>query len=150
MISVGVDLHKRSGFAVIKDEDGSVLGSFPFRNNWRGISEFVQKLRGFKDVKVAVESSGNYWVRLYEELEENGIRVVLTNPLKTRAIAEAKIKTDKLDASTLADLLRAGLVAECYVPSREVRDRRALLRYRASLVRTRTMVKNRVHSLLDK
>jgi len=41
-------------------------------------------------------------------------------------------------------------VAECYVPSREVRDRRALLRYRARLVRTRTMVKNRVHALLDK
>ena len=75
---------------------------------------------------------------------------MLTNPLKTRAIAEARIKTDKLDASTLADLLRAGLVAECYVPPREVRDRRALLRYRASLVRTRTMVKNRVHALLDK
>jgi len=70
-------------------------------------------------VRVAVESSGNYWVRLYEALEECGIRVVLTNPLKTRAIAEARIKTDKLDASTLADLLRAGLVAECYVPPRE-------------------------------
>jgi len=87
MISVGADLHKRSGFAVLKDEDGSVLGSFPFRNSRRGISEFVQKLRGFKDVKVAVESSGNYWVRLYEALEENGIRVVLSNPLKTKAIA---------------------------------------------------------------
>ena len=150
MVSVGVDIHKRSGFAVIKDDDGSVLGSFPFKNNRRGISEFVQRLGGFRDVRVAVESSGNYWVRLYEALEECGIRVVLTNPLKTRAIAEARIKTDKLDASTLADLLRAGLVAECYVPPREVRDRRALLRYRASLVRTRTMVKNRVHALLDK
>ena len=116
MINVGVDLHKRSGFAVIKDEDGSVLGSFSFKNNWRGISEFVQKLRGFKDVKVAVESSGNYWVRLYEELEENGIRVVLTNPMKTRAIAEAKIKTDKLDA--LAEEASRAIAREAVKDSR--------------------------------
>ena len=64
MVSVGVDIHKRSGFAVVKDDDGSVLGSFPFKNNRRGISEFVQRLGGFRDVRVAVESSGNYWVRL--------------------------------------------------------------------------------------
>lgn len=74
---------------------------------------------------------------------------MLTNPLKTRAIAETRIKTDKLDASALADLLRVVLVAECYVPPCEVRYRRALLRDRASLIHIRTMVKNRVHALLD-
>jgi transposase len=135
MVSVGVDIHKRIGFAVFKDEEGRILGSFQFRNNWRGIGELVEKLRAFRDVRVAVESSGNYWVMLYEDLEKNGMRVVLSNPLKTRAIAEVRIKTDKLDASTLADLLRAGLVAESYVPSREVRDRRALLRYQMLLLR---------------
>jgi len=150
MVSVGVDIHKRSGFAVFKDDDGRVLGSFRFINNGCGIAELVQKLQVFGDVRVAMESSGNYWVRLYEALEGKGISVVLSNPLKTRAIAEAKIKTDRLDASTLADLLRADLVAESYVPSRQVRDRRALLRYRSCLVRTRSMVKNRVHALLDK
>ena len=43
----------------------------------------------------AVESPGNYWVRLYGAPEECGIRVVLTNPLKTKAIAKVRIKTDK-------------------------------------------------------
>ena len=43
----------------------------------------------------------------------------LSNPFKTRAIAGARIKTDKLDARTLAQLLRADLVAECYVPEKE-------------------------------
>ena len=47
--------------------------------------------------------------------------VKLANPLKTRAIAEAKVKTDKLDSKILAHLLRADLIAECYVPSKDVR-----------------------------
>jgi transposase len=74
----------------------------------------------------------------------------LSNPARTRAIAEAKIRSDRLDASTLADLLRAGLVAESFVPPKRVREVGALLRYRVCLVRERTRVKNRVHALLDK
>jgi len=76
--------------------------------------------------------------------------VKLANPYKTKAIASARIKTDKLSARVLAHLLRADLVAECYVAPGEVRQVRALLRQRASLVKMRTMVKNRVHSLLDR
>jgi hypothetical protein len=67
-----------------------------------------------------------------------GFRVVLSNPARTKAIAEAKIRSDRLDASMLADLLGAGLVAESYVPPKHIRDVRALLRYRVSLVRERT------------
>lgn len=64
-----MDIHNRSDFAIIKDDNGSIFGSSPFKNNRHGISEFVQKLGGFRDVRVAVESYGNYWVRLYEVLE---------------------------------------------------------------------------------
>jgi transposase len=73
----------------------------------------------------------------------------LENPLKTKAIASARIKTDKVDARILAHLLRGDLVAECYVPPRDLREIRALVRHRASLVRARTTVKNRVHAFLD-
>ena len=82
--------------------------------------------------------------------EENGIEVKLANPAKTKAIASARIKTDKLSARILAHLLRADLIAECYVAPRDIRKVRALLRQRSSLVKMRTMVKNRVHSQLDK
>ena len=75
---------------------------------------------------------------------------MLSNPFKTRAIADAKIKSDKFDASTLADLVRADLVAKSYVPPKEIRDVRALLRHRCILVNSRTAVKNRIHSILDK
>ncbi|MGC8896568.1 MAG: IS110 family transposase, partial [Candidatus Bathyarchaeia archaeon] len=83
-------------------------------------------------------------------VEANGVKAVLANPLKMRAIASAKIKNDRLDAKVLAYLLRGGLVAECYVPPRDVRELRALVRHRVQLVKSATMVKNRVHSLLDR
>lgn len=98
MVSVGVDVHKRSGFAVLKDDDGRVLGGLQFRNDKRGIAELVQKLRVFESVRVTMESSGNYWERLYEALEENGIPVGLSNPLKTRYITEARTKSDRVDS----------------------------------------------------
>ena len=69
-----------------------------------------------------MESTGNLWVNLYEAVEANDVKAVLANPLKMRAIASAKIKNDKVDARVLASLLRGGLVAECYVPPRDVRE----------------------------
>ena len=55
------------------------------------------------------------WVKTFEILEDHGIPVKLANPLKTRAIAEARIKTDKVDAKILAHLLRTDLVATSHV-----------------------------------
>jgi transposase len=150
MKNLGIDIHKRSGLAVLKDEEGNIMESLRFSNDRRGISRLIRMLEPHGDVRAAVEASGNFWIRLYEALEESGVEVLLSNPMKTRAIAEARIKSDKLDASILADLVRADLVAESYVPPREVRDRRALLRYRVGLIRSRVKVKNRVHALLDR
>jgi transposase len=76
--------------------------------------------------------------------------VKLSNSLRTKAIAEARIKTDHIDAKTLASLLRGDLVAESYVPTRKNRERRALIRHRASLIRMRVEIKNRIHALLHK
>jgi len=70
--------------------------------------------------------------------------------MKTKAIASAKVKTDKVDAKILAHLLRTDLVAESYVPPKQIREIRALIRHRLSLMKMRTMVKNKVHALTDK
>ena len=72
-----------------------------------------------ENVQQVLESTGNTWIRIHATLEENGIDTILANPYKTKIIAEAKIKSDKLDARILADLLRADLVYESYVPARE-------------------------------
>jgi transposase len=70
--------------------------------------------------------------------------------LKEMSVQIAKIKTDTLDARTLAYLLRSDLVAECYIAPRGIREDRSLPRLRTNLVQDRTRVMNRVRSLLDK
>ncbi len=70
--------------------------------------------------------------------------------MKTKAIAETKVKTDRIESGVLTHLLRANLVPESWVPPKEIRELRELVRRRTFLVRTRTKVKNRVHAELDK
>jgi transposase len=95
---------------------------------------------------MVMESSSTwYWAhRLLSERHN----VTLSNPLKNKAIASAKIKTDKVDSITLANLLRGGWTAECYVPSKMTMEFRELVRFRANLVRQRTRMKNRIHAYL--
>jgi len=148
---VGIDVHKKMCQAAILDEDGALLDEIRFPNDPEGIEEFAGKLSTFHDeVRAVVESTGNLWIPIPDRLEEHGFEVALSNPSKTRLIAEAKVKTDKVDAKTLAALLRADMLPTCYVPGEELRSRRELLRHRLNLVKIRTGVKNRIHGLLDK
>ena len=124
-----------------------MIEEFTFTNDAEGIHGLAFRLT--TEDRVVMESTGSVWSTLYNNLDERHIPVVLANPLKTRAIASARIKTDKVDARILARLLRSDLVAECYVPPRELREIRAPVRHQAGLVRIRSTVKNRVHALLD-
>jgi len=147
---VGIDMHKQSFQAAVVDETGSRLDEFKLRNNREGIEPLIQRVGRYGSFQAVVESSANYWTKLFDIMEENHVPIKLSNPYKTKAIAEAKVKMDKLDARTLAQLLRAGLVAESYVPNRIDREKRALIRERASLMKTRTELRNRIHDLLAK
>jgi transposase len=75
-------------------------------------------------------------------------KVVVSNPRKTRAIAEAKVKTDKVDARILAQLLAADFLPGTWVADDRTRIRRRLVMRRTHLVRQRTRVKNQVHAIL--
>lgn len=90
------------------------------------------------------------WIKTFKALEQAGIQTKLANPFKTRVIAEARIKTDKLDARILCHLLRSNLIPESYVAPDNIREDRSILRLRINLVQDRTRITNRVHSLLDK
>src|SRR5680860_364290 len=103
-----------------------------------------------KKCNAVLESTGNMWMRIHDTLEDNGIDTILANPYKTKIIAQAKIKSDKLDACILSDLLRTGLVYESYVPVKEFREKRSLVRHRIALSRTKTKLANKVHAILDK
>jgi len=145
---VGIDISKAKCRAAIMDAGGIILEEFMFSNNHEGIEGLAARLTMHD--RVVMESTGSVWTNLYNHLDERHIPVALANPLKTKAIASARIKSDKVDARILAHLLRSNLIAESYVPPKHLREIRALVRHRAGIVKIRTMVKNEIHALIDK
>jgi transposase len=145
---VGVDIGKRKCRAAIMNPEGKIVKELDFNNNLQGINSLTSMLS--MDDHVVMESTGPYWLDLYNHLDDLHIPVVLANPLKTKAIASARIKSDKVDARILAHLLRTDLIPECYVPPKEMREIRSLVRHRLSIVKLRTMVKNKAHALIDR
>jgi transposase len=143
---VGMDVHKNYLQVAVLDEKGKVLNNSRVDNDLTKVNEFFDSLHPNNKTKVVLESSG-MWYNIYECLSKRHLDVRLSNPVKTRAIASAKIKTDKLDAVKLADLLRGGYIAECYVPNKRKMGLRDIVRHRAALVRMRTKLKNKVHSI---
>jgi transposase len=144
---IGFDIHKRYTFYTQVDGAGSIQRQGKLSNTQETMAQFFGSIN--EPAEVVLEASIN-WYHLYDLLEGLGIPVTLAHPLRTRAIADAKVKTDKIDSHTLAQLLRADLIPCAYIPPREIRDLRELLRYRAGLVRLQTMVKNRIHAILLK
>jgi len=148
MLHVGLDLHKRFSTVTVMDDNGTILERDKLYHDDRArLTEFFRRLAG--KAVVTVEATRN-WYWLYELLEELGVTVKLANARKVRLIAEAKLKSDKVDPGSLAQLERTGFLPEAYIPPRVVRDNREYLRYRLTLVRLRTGLKNKVHALLDK
>lgn len=144
---IGIDLHKATSFVTRLDRRGRVLEQVELPHATGALQQYLECVP--PDTRIAVEATGN-WMWLYELIEERHPDLVLAHPLKTKAIASARIKTDKIDATTLAHLLRADLVPAAYIPPRAIRDTRELLRYRASLVRVRTQVKNKMAAIIGK
>ena len=146
MLYTGLDLHKSFTYITTMDERGEILGQKKLPSN----GQVIDFLKEFDDrMEVAIEATPS-WYWLYDHLEEEGFQVKLSHPLKTKAIAYAKVKTDKVDSETLAHLLRSNLLPLSYVPEKSIRLNRELLRYRASLVKIQTGVKNKIHTILAK
>jgi transposase len=85
---------------------------------------------------------------IYDHLLPHAEKVKVAHPLMLRAIAAAKRKNDRIDASKIADCLRCDFLPECYMTSTEIRDRRRTLRYRSLLVKQTVQMKNRISGLL--
>ena len=145
---VGIDLHRRRSHIAIVDERGELTESRRIANDRDAFLELLGD-PGEGETHVALEATYG-WEWLAELLEEAGYDLHLAHPLRTRAIAAARVKTDAIDARTLAQLLRSGMLPEAYIAPRELRDLRELLRHRATLTRMRSAVKNRVHAILAK
>src|SRR5574342_1081330 len=144
---IGVDPGKRKAVVVKKDRQGKVTGKVTLPVTQAALENYFSEQD--RKSQVVVEACGN-WMFFYEAIESYIPDVVLAHPFKTRAIAESRIKTDTIDATTLAELLRLDGIPKAYIPPREVRDVRELLRYRAALVSLRMGLKNKVHAVLDR
>lgn len=148
MFYIGIDLHKYFSQVTVMNEKGTIKDQRKlYHHDRKTLRDYFSSFshRG----KVTMEATRN-WSWFYDLLEDSGLKVQLAHPLKTRAIAETRIKTDKLDSTTLAHLDRANLIAASYIPPLPVRRARELLRYRQSLVRIRSAIKNRIHAFLDR
>jgi transposase len=143
---IGMDIHKQFTVAVAKDKDGNKLAEEKFENSQDNFKMFLKDFVP-EETKIVIEST-SICEYIFEILDEMKYEVKLANPSKTRAIAEARIKTDSIDANTLCDLLRANLVAESYIPPKEIRNLRNIMRQRTSIVKGRTQMKNKIHGIL--
>lgn len=148
MNKVGIDHHKKYSIFVALNEGGDVIRSQKMPNHPELMGSFFKEI-GPSDV--VLEASRN-WGALYDLLEEmkNVHSIQLAHPQKVRVIAQAQIKTDRIDGHCLAQLLRLNWVPTSYIPGKETRLFREMIRQRLFLTRMRTRVKNRLHGLIDR
>lgn len=147
MLYAGIDYHKRYSQVHVIDERGRTRANARLANDFRTLNGFFASLA--EPCRAVVEAGWN-WGVMYDWLDaiENVCAVELAHPYRVRAIAAAQVKTDSIDAHTLAQLLRTNLIPRAYVPGGETRRLREMVRQRVFLVRMRTMVKNRIQALL--
>jgi transposase len=98
---------------------------------------------------VVLETTTNVWAT-YDIVAPLASRVLVANAAEVEEIAKARVKTDKEDVKRLLKLLIGGIVPEVWVPPAHVRELRAFISYRGRLVKTGTMIRNRLQSLLHK
>ncbi|HUT75666.1 MAG TPA: IS110 family transposase [Armatimonadota bacterium] len=144
---VGVDYHKKSSYVTVMDERGKVVKEGQIANTQEALAALLD---GSAEGASAVLEAGRNWPVMYDWLEELVDEVTLAHPAKVRVIAEAKVKTDRIDSRMLAHLLRADLIPAAYVPGAVTREQRRRLRQRMFPVGLSTMVKNRIHTLIDR
>jgi len=142
---VGLDVHKRLVQVCILDQEGAIRSERSFELSRDRLLSFAQVSLSAED-RVVLEATTNTWA-VADILRPYVAQVVVSNPLTTKAIAQAKVKTDKVDARVLAQLLRAGFLPEVWQPDEATRELRRWSGRRSRLVSQTTAIKNRIHAV---
>lgn len=145
---LGLDLGKKQSQLAVLDETGAELANFAFpsvRENFRALAGH---LRETDSIALEVSTSANAAMSIFRTGSE--ARSVLSNPLFTRAISKARVKSDREDARKLADLNRTNYLETVWYPDEDTLRLRHFISDRRSLVKYKTMLKNQVHSVLDR
>jgi transposase len=143
---VGLDVHKRSVQACVLDPTGRKMHGDNFPCTRAALARFAGTWLGPQSACV-LEATSHTWA-ICQALAPYGGQLRVSNPLQTKAIAQAKVKTDKIDAQVLAQLLRCDFLPEVWIVDEATRRLRQQVGRRTALVRQRTAGKNRIHSTL--
>ena len=147
-ICCGIDVHKNFVVACIASTDGKGVTTYEshrFSTYTRGLKNLLQWLLKHNCKDVCMESTGKYWIPVYNVLE-NDCTIVLAHPKYVKAIRGKK--TDKKDAKWIADLFKHDLVAGSFMPPADIRQLRDLMRYRFKLTCFMSSEKNRLQNCL--
>ena len=141
----GVDVHKSFLVAtIIKTPKDSLQPSYQkkrFSTFNSDLNQFADWLHEKDCLDVCMESTGKYWVPVFNILEKRGIRVVIANPKWVKAVKGNK--DDTKDSKWIGDLFRIGLVKSSFIPAKDIRILRELTRYRYKLTSMKSSEKNR-------
>ena len=139
---LGIDVHKRYAQVAVMDEAGEIVEEVRVEN--ANLDDLAQRYAG---AEAAIEATSNYY-HIHDTLSEH-LDVTVAHPKELNQIADTDKKTDRVDAKELARMVRLNSVPESYVPTDEVREARALVRGRQTLVENRTKYANKIHGLLS-
>lgn len=141
---IGMDIH-RTFAEVVFWEDGRLRPAGRIDMTRSGLEGFGRTLTS--EDEVVIEATGNS-MAVVRVLSPYVARVIVANPLQVKAIAHARIKTDKIDAGVLASLRAADFLPEIWLPDAATERLRRLVTRRDQVVRHRTRIKNEVHAIL--
>src|SRR5215813_3229894 len=142
---IGCDAHKKFSVFVSLDEKGEFGRGEKIGHDRELFRHYLAGLPAGSDI--ALETSGSYyWI--VDEMEQAGHHPHLAHARTAKRRMEGRHKTDERDARGLAMLLQNGTLPKVWIPSRELRDQREMLRWRMTLSNMRTRLKNRIHGVL--
>ena len=142
---IGLDCHKQYDHATMIDTETGEIRAKRLHHIKEEFKEFIGDRAG---TRMVIESCRD-WSKTYELSEDLVEEVILAHPLKVKAIASAKVKTDAVDSRILAQLLMADLIPQAHLRQGDNRVKQRVIRHRAFMVVMRTRVKSRIHVLVD-
>lgn len=144
-ICAGIDVHKKILMAAVCKTDTQTLKATFYVRQFLSTNDDIRRmadwLKGHGVGDVCMESTGKYWIPVFNILEQSGLKPILSHP---KYVKQAKgQKTDFRDAIHIASVFRMDLVMASFIPPADIRDLRELCRYRLKLTYMRTAEKNR-------
>jgi len=146
MLYAGIDIHKQHCQICIKDQQGTPVRAGRVNSTPKDVTQFFDYLPD-PQLSIVVEACG-IKDNIIDTLRTRGYHVDLSNPFKNRLIAEAKTKTDKIDAECLCDLLRSNMISTVYYPTYDIRELKSLIRQREHYTQEKTRCINRLKRII--